>query len=226
MGAQNNDNSVDYAKKAKSLPASTQFAIVTVLPNIANGAFWGFTTVTDAKKHAEELKKDFNIQLRRVGKDVIVEVAPNYLMSATASVDAGLITQKDIDRMTDFSAKAVVEFEKFLLNKGKKGFSGLVGIYCTNDTTSISYKGTSYPSFRLPISKVMQICNTFKYMIKLNGQWVSPSQAMSAGQSLFDSLIVSPTKTGVFMEIRSTASPEELKQIEARMKGNTKKPAK
>ena len=69
--------------------------------------------------------------------------------------------------------------------------------------------------------------NTFKYMVKLNGQWVSPSQAMSAGQALFDSLIVSPTKTGVFMEIRSTATPEELKQIEARMKGNTaKKPAK
>ena len=214
MKAKSNDNSVDYAKRAKSLPASTQFAIITVLPNIANGAFWGFTTVVDAKKHAEDLKKDPNIQLRRVGNDVIVEVAPNYLMSTTASVDAGLITQKDIDRMTDFSVKAVVEFEKFLLNKG------------TNDTTSISYKGTSYPSFRLPISKVMQICNTFKYMIKLNGQWVTPSQAMSSGQVLFDSLIVSPTKTGVFMEIRSTATPEELKQIEARMKGNIKKPAK
>lgn len=219
MGNQSNNSSVDYAKKAKNLPVSTQFAIVTVLPNIANGAFWGFSTVTDAQKYAEELKKDSNIQLRRAGKDVIVEVAPNYLMSATASVGQELITKKDVDRMNDYSAKAVVEFEKFLLNKGKKGFSGLVGIYCTNDTTSISYKGTTYPAFRLPIAMVLQICNTFKYMVKVNGEWVAPQKAMSLGQALFDSLIVSPTKTGAFIEIRSTASPDELKEIEARMKG-------
>lgn len=219
MGTQNNDNSVDYAKKAKNLPASTQFAIVTVLPNIVNGAFWGFTTVSDATSHAEELKKDPNIQLRRIGKDVIVEVAPNYLVSATASVDSSIITQKDIDKMSEYTAKAVVDFEKFLLNKGKKGFSGIVGLYCTNDTTSISYKGTSYPAFRLPITKALQICNTFKYVIKVNGQWLTPQQAFSAGQALFDSLKVSPTKTGVFAEIRSTASLDELNQLEKQMKG-------
>ena len=52
MGNQSNNSSVDYAKKAKNLPVSTQFAIVTVLPNIANGAFWGFSTVTYAQKYA------------------------------------------------------------------------------------------------------------------------------------------------------------------------------
>lgn len=218
MSTQNNNAGIDYAKKAKNLPVSTQVAIVTVLPNIANGAFWGFTTVNEVKEYAEDLKKDSNIQLRRVGNNVIVEVTPNYLLQATATVGQELVTQKDVDRMTSFSAKAVVEFEKFLLNKGKKGFSGLIGIYCTNDTTSISYKGTSYPAFRLPLSKALQICNKFKYMVKVNGQWIAPQQAMSSGQALFDSLIVSPTKTGVFIEIRSTATAEELKQYEAMMK--------
>lgn len=219
MATQTNNASVDYAKKAKNLPVSTQVAIVTVLPNIANGAFWGFSTVNEMKEYAEELKKDNNIQLRRVGsKDVIVEVAPNYLLSVASSVGQELVTQKDISRMQDFSAKAVVEFEKFLLNKAKKGFTGMVGVYCTNDTTSISYKGTSYPAFRLPLAKALQICNKFKYMVKVNGQWLAPNQAMNAGQSLLDSLIISPTKTGVFIEVHSTASPEEIKQYEARMK--------
>lgn len=218
MTTQNSNVSEDYARKAKSLPTSTQFAIVTVLPNIANGAFWGFTTIKDAREFSEDLKKDPNIQLRKVGNDVIVEVAPNYLISATSSVSKELISQKDLERMYDYSAKAVVELEKFLLNKGKKGFSGLIGVYCTNDTTSITYKGVSYPAFRVPIVKALQICNKFKYMVKVNGRWVAPQQALSAGQSLFDSLIVSPTKTGVFLEIHSTATPEELKEFEARMK--------
>lgn len=219
MATQNqNDISRDYAKKAKNLPASVQFAIVTVLPNIANGAFWGFSTVAEAKKFSEELKKDSNIQLRKIGNNVLVEVAPNYLMSATASIDPTLVTEREVNIMNEYSAKAVVEFEKFLISKGKKSFSGLVGIYCTNDTTNISYKGTSYPAFRLPISKVLQICNKFKYMVKVGGQWVSPQAAMSTGQKLFDSLIVSPTKTGVFLEIHSTASLEEIKQFEKMMK--------
>lgn len=218
MNTQNSNVVSNYAKKAKELPISTQFAIVTVLPNIANGAFWGFSSVNDAKKHAEELKKDENIQLRRVGNDVIVEVTPDYLLKATASVGQELITQKDVSRMTEFSAKAIVEFEKFLISRGKKGFSGMVGIYCTNDTTSISYKGTSYPAFRLPLAKALQICNKFKYMVKVKNAWVAPQQAMASGQDLFDSLIVSPTKTGVFIEIHSTATAEEMKQYEARMK--------
>lgn len=218
MKQQSNNAGLNYAQKAKSLPVSTQFAIVTVLPNIANGAFWGFSTVKDVQKHAEDLKKDANIQLRRIGDNVVVEVAPDYLLKVTSSVGQELITQKDLAYMTDMSAKAVVEFEKFLISKGKKGFSGMVGIYCTNDTTSISYKGTSYPAFRLPLSKALQICNKYKYRIKIGCQWVAPQFAMSAGQPLFDSLIVSPTKTGIFMEIQSTATAEEMKQFEMRLK--------
>lgn len=219
MAAQNNNSSIDYAKKAKSFPESTQFAIVTVLPNIANGAFWGFTSVAETKKFAEELKKDKNIQLRLIGsKDVIVEVDPSYLINVTSSVSKDLINQKDIARMQDMSIKAVADFEKFLINKAKKGFEGLIGIYCTNDTTSISYKGTSYPSFRLPVVKVLQICNDFKYLVKVKGQWVSPSNAMNAGKDLFESLILSPTKTGAFIEIKSTMTLDEVKAIESRLK--------
>lgn len=214
---------VSYAKKAQSLPASTQFAITTVLPNIANGAFWGFTTVNDAREHAEVLKKDSNIVLRRVKKDVIIEVSPRYLMSAVSAVDPNLITQKDINRMNDFSAKAVVDFEKFLVLKGKTGFAGLIGVYCTNDTTSISYKSVSYPAFRLPLSKVLQVCNTFKYMIKVNGTWMLPQKAMEAGQALYDSMTISPTKTGVFIEIKAVGTLDDYKKFEAMYKFGRKK---
>ena len=48
----------DAAQKAKQLPASTQYAIVQVLPNILNGCFWGFTDLNDIKKHYEALKQD------------------------------------------------------------------------------------------------------------------------------------------------------------------------
>ena len=55
----------ENAKKAKQLPASVQYAIVQVLPNILNGAFWGFTDLNDIKNHYETLKGDKNITLRK-----------------------------------------------------------------------------------------------------------------------------------------------------------------
>ena len=189
-----------------------EWILVTVLPNIADGVFWGFTSIKDVEEYVEELKENSNIQLKYFGDNVVVEIVPDYLIKATASVGQELLAQKDLAKMNEMSAKAFVELEKFLVSKGKKGFSGMIGIYHTDDTTSISYEGISYPAFRLPLTEALQLCNEYKYMVKINGQWVEPQQAMLSGQTLFDSLIVSPTKTGIFMEICSTATPEELKQ--------------
>ena len=213
-----NEMAKDSAKKAKQLPASTQFAIVTALPNITNGAFWGFTDIKKAMEHAEALKVDSHIQARKLGNNtVLIEVNPDYLIKAVSSINSDLITQKDIDNMLRGRAEAEAQFEKFLITKGEKGgFAGLVGIYCTNDSTAITYKGVSYSAFRLPIQKVIELCNQWGYMIKVKGQYVTPAQAMQSGEALFDSMVLSPTNTGIFIDIKSTLSPEQIKQMSAK----------
>lgn len=211
-----NEVARDSAKKAQQLPASTQFAIVTALPNITNGAFWGFTDVEKAREHSEALKSDKNIQARKLGNACLIEVNPDYLIKAVSMINKDLVTQKDIDNMLKGRADAEVAFEKFLIKKGEKGaFEGLVGIYCTNDSTAITYKGTSYPAFRLSIQKVLELCNQWGYMIKVKGQYVTPAVAMQSGAALFESMILSPTNTGIFIEIKSTLAPQQIKQMSA-----------
>lgn len=214
-----NENVKSHAEEAKKLPPSTQFAIVTALPNIVNGAFWGFTTVTDAQKHAEALKVDKNITARKLGNACLIEVSPDYLTKAVAMIDASLITEKDIVNMRRCIAEAEVSFEKFLTFKGEKCFSGLVGIYCVNDSNAISYKGVSYPAFRLSIKKVLELCNKWGYHVKVNGSYITPADAMKSGQSLFESMILSPTNTGIFIDIKSTLSPEQIKATKKQLLG-------
>ena len=214
----------ESAEKAKQLPASTQFAIVTVLPNIVNGAFWGFTTVKDAYEHAEALKGDVNIQLRKLGNACLVEVNPDYLTKAVALVNPDLITQNDMNNMVRGRAEAEAAFEKFLIRTGEKGnFSGLVGIYCVNDSTSIKYKGVSYPAFRLSIKKVLELCKKWGYSVLVGGQYIDPSNAAQAGGALFESMQLSPTNTGIFINIKSNYSPQQIKQMKAQLMPKARK---
>lgn len=215
-------------KNAKALSEGMQYALITCLPNIGNGAFWGFDTLQNVMKHSDVIKSDNNITARKLGNSgCIIEVDPSYIMSAAVSALPGAINQDDIAGMKKAMGEAEAEFIKFLIKRGKSGnFTGMIGIYCINDSTSITLKGVSYPAFRLPIGKVLDLCNKFGYMIKVGGSFISPSQAIQRGASLFDSFELSPTKTGVFCEIKSTLSPAQIADLEAQYTGKAPKAKK
>lgn len=205
----------ECAKRAQNLPESVQFAIINVLPNIPNGAFWGFTDTNECMKFAESLKGDQNIILRKLkgGKSALVEVNPDYLIKATRMVSASLISDNDIALMRDGIAKGAAAFEKFLMSKGDRGFKATVGIYCINDSSSITYKKVAYPAFRVDVRTALNLMQKWGYYISVDGKMVQPSQAMSMQSKLFASMTLSPTTTGVFVDIACSYTAEQIKQL-------------
>lgn len=213
--------------RVKQLPPSVQYAIVTVVPNIINGAFWGFTDMQDIQEHTEQLKQDKNIVARKLGNSCLIEVEPSYLLKAVQAGDPNAITKKDVDVMQNAIAEAKHSFNRFLIQKGKtaepgKLFAGTIGIYCTNNVTTISYRGVNYPAFRVNIADALTALNYFGYEIRVGGQFVNPMQASNMGQALWESLSLSPTKTGIFMNIRCKLTPEQMKVKEAEYKASVK----
>lgn len=192
-------------KKAQTLPESTQFALVTALRNISNGAFWGFTTVREVKKFAEELKKDSNIALRKLkGDDVILEVSPSYICSAMAYIDPSVVTQEDVAKMNEGIQKACAVFEKFLSRKTKEGYKGYIGIYCVNDVSSINFKGTTFPAFRLPLNQIVAYLARYNWKINLaDGSSVFANSIGNRIGDVWQSIVMSPTYTGVFLNVSS-----------------------
>lgn len=211
----------ESAKRAKALSPSIQYAIVTVMPNIVNGAFWGFTDMKSIQEHVEAIKNsNGNLTVRKLGNACLIEANPNYLVKAIAVIDQNALTQKDLQTMNQKRAEAQIAFEKFLITKGKAStpFGGTIGIYCTNDVTTIAYKGVSYPAFRVDIVTALGLLSKYGYSIKVNGQFVSAQQASNAGQALWDSAILAPTKTGIFVDVKSTYSPAQIKELEKQFK--------
>lgn len=207
------------AKRAMQCSPSIQYAITQVLPNILNGAFWAFTDMAGIQSHIEAIKAEPNIVARKLGNACLIEVGHDFMISSVNAIDSNAITRSDLTVIHEKMADAVVEFEKFLISRGKKGnFSGMIGIYCTNNVTSINYKGVSYPAFRLGMGKALELLSTYGYAVKVNGSYIPAAQAGGTGQALWNSAMLSPTKTGIFIEVASTYNKEQIKQCEAQFK--------
>lgn len=206
---------MESADKAKKFPASTQFAIVTALPNIINGASWGFTSIENAVEHTEAFKTDRNIIARKLGNACLVEVNPDYLIKAVNAIDPTLIRKEDIECMRKGSMTAIASFEKYLYTKGaSKAGANYVGIYCVNDTPSIIYKEIQYPAFRINMRTFLELCAKWGYEIGTsNGKFITAAQADQLGASMFSNFILSPTNTGVFASIRGTYSADQIEAI-------------
>lgn len=203
----------DYSK----VPEETGFALTKILPNAVNGSFWGFTTMEEIKPHLDNIGKNPNVQAKRVAGGVILEINPKYLLSIVRAVDESLLTKRDLEVMSKYTAEAVVGFEKFLMNKAIKGYSGLVGVYSINDTPVISYKGTPYPAFRVDSATAITLLGKWGYSIRTEVGYVLASQAHTCTKKIYDGMLISPTNTGVFMSIKSTLSSEQAKALKKQL---------
>lgn len=215
----------ESAKKAKQAPECVQYAIIHTLANTVNGAFWGFASMKDVEQHIGDIKESQgNIVVRKLGSDdCLIEVEPNFLVNSIAKIDPDAMTFGDLQNFSNKRAEATVGFEKFLIAQGKKGFSGTIGIYCINEVSTIIYKGTNYPAFRVNMMTALSYMGHYGYAVKINGQFILASNAGQAGQALWDSLILSPTKTGLFIDVKSTYNLEQMKELEQQFKVRYKK---
>lgn len=212
----------EAAKRAVSnLPEEALYAIGIVAPHVHKGAFWGFTDMKDIQKHYEALKSAKNTRAIKISNAVIVEVAPNYLISAVKAVDPNLFTNADLKRLESNMAEAMVEFRKWLVNNNinNPGQKTTVGIYSVNDVTTISYKGKNFPAFRLNAESALNILGQLGYKVEVNGNMVSTGQAVS---NLVQCMQLSPTKTGVFIQVQPTMSVEQAKEVRKQIRGNKK----
>ena len=88
-------------------------------------------------------------------------------------------------------------------------------------TKAAMSQGTAYPAFRVPVQSALTALANWGYQIRVGEQFVTPQQAVQTGSNLFRSMVLSPTNTGIFIQIRSTLTPDQLKQLKAN-RGMTK----
>lgn len=210
----------ERAKRAQQMPDGVQYAIVTALPNSHNGAFWGFTSYEDVKDHAEVIKSDPNIIARRLGNACLIEVNPDYLVKCCNIIDPRTYTPQDIAELQHTISDATASFEKYLLSKAAKGETQKptkIGIYCVNDVTAIRYDGVMYPAFRVNMATAVSLLAKWGYGIATTRGMIDAGQLGNSFKEIFAASILSPTKTGIFIDIQCRYSPAQVQQMKAQL---------
>lgn len=197
------------AKRAQSLPESVQFALITCLPNVPLGACWGFSTDKKALPYVSALSTDKNVIARRVQGGILVEVLPDYILRAITAVDPSLLTPQDINKMKESLADTYAKFEKWLGSSNRHmGEEVVLGIYCTNEVSSIKYKNTSVPAFRINLVNALALLEKYGFAVAFTGtdgkqtKFMYPRAAMNNLNAAYGGLMLSPTGTGVFIKVK------------------------
>ena len=211
-------------RAAEILTPAQNFAIAVAGKNIHVGSFWGFISLKEAKKYYDAIKDADDMNIRMMGDTMcIVEVNPDVIMNSMASVDPEAVPQKLIDKLNVNLQMAQVEFEKFMVNKGitDPNYRGVVAIYCTNQVTTLTYKNIGYPAFRLTLEHALSLMGNYGYQVRVNDEFMDVAQLAKdpdAWSALWNSMILAPTHTGVFIEIMATYQPAQYKEIRKQMK--------
>lgn len=208
---------------ATNFPEGAQFAIVVAGANSKSGCFWGFSDVRTLRNKIEAIKQEPDIQVKRLANEAcLVEINPNRMFDILRAANPNLFTAKDVHDAKQMMEEAEQDFVKYLILNGKKSLdkqNNTIGIYCVNDVTTIKYKGQSFPAFRINLNTALRLMDTYQYGFVIDGKVITPKQLASIEETALSKFVLSPTKTGVFVQVKPLQNSVYYANVEKTMKG-------
>ena len=205
---------------ANIVSPNVNYLLSKIVANSIKGCFYGFVNYKDIEDIMEELEQEEHISIIKKGSICLCEVDPNYLVNNANTLQPDTYTKEDLDLIKKRMADAIVEFEKFLIARGKEkeNFAGTIGIYCTNLNPHMIFNGMNYPAFRLSMVKVLHLLQEYGYCVKLGNEYLEVSDAIKDTNKLWSGVKISPTLTGIFMNIKCNISIVEMEEKERNFK--------
>lgn len=198
-----------FENNLSKYPYEEQIAVGAVMRNLLNGCSWEFSAPNPEIKRNLELFKNsktcsvqsVTMSVDPIKKGYLIYMKMDYLISLLAKEAPGLVSKKDLERASNHRQSAVVGLNVLL----RKGFKGTVGIFCTNDTQSVTIDGERMNAFAVSFREAMQVCERCNYSLILNynGRVIalSPAEAMKKENAILDKLEVAPSKNALLINL-------------------------
>lgn len=194
---------MDYLEK---LPEEEQLAVNLISKNIVNGCSWEF--VRDKSK-LRRMEKNFqqnpNVSLTPVVyhhgnpsvSGYLVYMKLDYLLKTLHAASPNLITAEDAKRASEKRQAACLNLAK----KMQKGYSGRIGIYCTNDSENITISSKSYPAYAVTFAEFCQIAVKMNYGVKFAGGIANARQCEQNATKVIAGCEVAPSSNALLLDI-------------------------
>lgn len=194
-----------FEENMEKYPEVERIALYLVMNNVLNGCSWEFTRNEEIKRHLDEFAKNPNCSVQKVlysskptpSYGYLVYMKTNYMYSVLNKEAHGLINSKDLEIASKHRESAMVELSKLMVG----GFKGTIGIFCTNDSQSITIDGNRYKAFAVTLAELVAVCMKHGYGIVVNGVTRRPQDVLAREDGVLSKLMVAPSGNALLIQI-------------------------
>lgn len=187
-----------FAQNMAKYPIEEQIAVGLVSKNILNGCSWEFVRNNqDVRRNEVAFKKSEHCNLIKNKTGYIVTIAFKRILEILAKEGMGIFNKKDLEIASKHREAAFISLDK----KMKKGYNGKIGIFCTNDSTSITINGTTYPAYAVTLQEMLSLCARNNYGCVMGGIRTANEVAAKHDQ-VMQILDLAPSGNALLIEIQ------------------------
>lgn len=202
-----------FAQNLEKYPIEEQIAVSCISKNVINGCSWEFVRNTsDLRRNMDAFRNSKTCELKEVtyshNKKItgyLVLMSLDRLVGILSKEGFGVFDQKDLEKAKLHRQDAI----KACATLMQKGYRGRIGIYCTNDSKTITVDGTSYPAFAVTLPELCDICTKMGYGFLVGGKVRSPLEVKTPDypknssriNAVIKSCLVAPSSNALFIDI-------------------------
>ena len=209
MGIFNKANSAQrkmekaFERALGKAPVEEQLAACAITKNLMNGCSWAFCG-EEIKEYESDFAKSRTCRMQQVTYDretgtmgCLVSMQLGRILELLGPDNGGPLTAKDVEIIEKGREEAGIA----LIDRLKSGYAGIIAIYHTGSSGSVTINGMTFPAFVLPLQDVCYICSRIGYGIVVGGIPRDPSQVMRREDALIKALMLTPSCDGLLIKV-------------------------
>ena len=194
-----------FAENLARYPQEEQFAVSVISKNVLNGCSWEFVRKSaELSQVRDALKANPNCDVKEVTYNhragitgYLVYMNLSYLCKILTDTAPGLLEPKDLEKASEHRKEAILSLAK----KIQSGYRGKIGIFCTNDSQTITVDGKTFPAYAVSLNELLQIVQRFGYGVVMDGAVRNASQVLQREDYVLKKLVVAPSSNALFIDI-------------------------
>lgn len=188
-----------------SKPIEEQIAVGLISKNVLNGCSWEFVrTNSEIRQNLDAFKKSKVCNVQKVTYNhqqgiygYLVYMQMNHLCNLLGPANNGPLEDRDLQIATHHRNEAIQSLAK----KIKSGYMGRIGIFCTNDSQSITVSGKTFPAYAVTLKELCTVCSQLNYGILINNVPRKPNEVLEREDGVIERLTVAPSSNALFIDI-------------------------
>ena len=194
-----------FAENLTKYPIEEQIAIGIISKNVMNGCSWEFVRRNrEVERNLEAFKQNPHVAVQEVTYSHdrgitghLVSMDFQYMLELLRKEAPGLFSPADLQFISQHRQKALTDLAKLMASKHK----GRIGVYCTNDSSSITKDGRQYPAFAITFVELLQVCQKCGYGIVVDNIPRDPGEVFKRSSAMLKAATVAPSSNAIFFDI-------------------------